>query len=329
MGTLYLTEQNAHLRKTSQRLVVEKDGEIVRELPSFKVERVVVFGNVQITTQALMFLLQQGIDTSLLSLHGQLYGRLVPAESKNIFLRLQQYRAYGDSSFRLTLSKELVRSKLTNGRRLLQRLSYGRDLDLAPWLEEIARHAKSVETAHSLASVRGYEGKGTATYFEGFGKLVKGFAFTGRTRRPPKDPVNSLLSFGYTLLAGEVFAALSAGGLDPYLGFFHEVHYGRAALCFDLCEEFRHLVVDSLVLDLINHQVLKPDDFTSEPETEGILLKPEARKLFLSNFEKKMTGIRKPGAGEEESFRLAIHHQVDELRKVLAGKTEYKGYRYG
>lgn len=328
MGTLYLCEQNSHLRKTSKRLVVEKDKKVLCELPAIKVDRVVVFGNVQITTQALNFLLKEGIDTALLSMRGKLYGRLVPAESKNIFLRLKQYHAYYDEAFKLKFSKELVVSKLKNGRRLLQRLSYGKECDTSKSLDEINRCVNQIDSCQSTKSLRGYEGQGTAAYFQGFGKLVKGFSFTGRNRRPPKDPVNSLLSFGYTLLTDEIFAALTAGGLDPYLGFFHEVHYGRASLCFDVCEEFRHLVVDGLVLDVINHQKIVETDFEKDEETGQMCLIPQAQKTFLSAFEQKMIDKRTTADGDNQSYRLAIHEQVNRLRKAIEGVSEYKGYRY-
>lgn len=327
MGTLYLCEQNAHLRKTSQRFEVEKDGKIVLELPAIKVDRVVVFGYVQLTTQAIDFLLQQGIETSFLSMRGKLYGHLVPAENKNIFLRLKQYQAYHDDSFRVAFAKELIRSKLKNGRRLLQRLGYSRNVDLQTSLTGMQQCAQQLDRCQSTKSIRGYEGQGTAHYFEGFAQLVQGFDFPGRNRRPPKDPVNSLLSFGYTLLAGEVFSALSAGGLDPYLGFFHEIHYGRASLCFDLCEEFRHLVVDGLVLDVVNHQKIQTDDFETHPDEEGIWLKPEAKKIFLAAFERKMQDER-TNQGEKQTYRLAIHKQVERLRKSIEGKEAYQGYPY-
>ncbi|MGI6456357.1 MAG: CRISPR-associated endonuclease Cas1 [bacterium] len=328
MGTLYLTEQNSYLRRTSQRLVVELNGETLAEIPAIKVERVLVFGNVQISTQALHLLLNQGIDTSLLSYHGKIYGRLVPVENKNIYLRLSQYKAYHDSAFRLCFAKNIVQGKLLNGRRLLQRLSYGRKMDMEPVLREMSRYAQAVQQCTDLDQVRGYEGKGTAAYFHGFGQLIKGFDFCGRNRRPPRDPVNSLLSFGYTLLAGEVLAALAAGGLDPYLGFFHEVKYGRTALCFDLCEEFRHLVVDGLVLDWVNHEKVKAEDFTEDPESKGLLLSPEMRKQFLAAFEKKMTELRKNTSNKSINYRKSIHDQVDCVRHAIQGNTEYTAYRY-
>lgn len=327
MGTLYLTEQNSHLRKTSQRLVVERNGETLLEIPAFKVERVVVFGNVQITTPALVYLLQQGIETTLISAHGKIQGRLTPVENKNVFLRLRQYQTYSDSSFRISFARELIRSKLANGRRFLQRLSYSRELDLTPCLSDIARYMESVQRADSLDSIRGYEGKGTAAYFQAFASLVKYMKFAGRNRRPPRDPVNSLLSFGYTLLAGEVFAALSSGSLDPYLGFFHELKYGRAALCFDLCEEFRHLVVDGLVLDLVNRKRIQEDDFSPDPESGGLLLNPEPRKIFLQAFEQKMLGSRKSGEGDSSSYRMALHGQVEKLRAAIEGKADYRGFQ--
>lgn len=327
MSTLYLTEQNSHLRKTSKRLIVESNGETKAEIPAFHINRVVIFGNVQVTTQALDFLLKENIDTAFLSTHGKLYGRLVPTENKNILLRLEQYKRYNDTTFRIEFAKEIVHRKLLNCRRFLQRMSYSRKLNISSTLNQIKTLAEQAKTSTQIDSIRGYEGKGTSYYFQSFGLLLNQFEFKSRVKRPPKDPVNSLLSFGYTLLANEIQSALSAGGIDPYLGFYHEVRYGMASLCFDICEEFRHIIVDALVLDVLNRNQLKHEDFFCDKETEKVLLHPEPRRKFLKAFDQKMSG-KTNGEKLGIDYRMVIHQQVEKIRNAIEDKQTYEGYQY-
>jgi CRISPR-associated protein Cas1 len=181
-----------------------------------------------------------------------------------------------------------------------------------------------VELAEDLDSVRGHEGEGSAAYFRAFGSLVKGdgFAFDKRVRRPPTDPVNALLSFGYTLLANDLHSAASAVGFDPYVGFLHADRYGRPSLALDLMEEFRSIIVDSVTLACLNKRILQPVDFDV-----GIgnvyTLKPEARKKFLQQYEeRKATEIKHPLFEYRVTYQRCFELQARLLAKYLQGEVE-------
>ena len=325
MATLFITEQGATLRKEANRLVVERHEERLLEIQDFKVERVVVFGNVQLTTQAMTFLVERGIHTAFLSTHGRLKARLIPLESKNSLLRIRQYERTRDRAFALSVAKAIVGAKIANSVELLrrhQRNHEGSDFSLeTSQLSFLNEEAAARETIDSL---RGIEGRAAAVYFQGFARaLRRTLQFTKRTRRPPQDPVNALLSFGYTLLYGEAIASLSSAGFDSYLGYYHSFRYGRCSLALDLMEEFRPLIVDRLVLKMVNLEVVKNDDFESDSNA-GVNLKPNARKRFFRDYETVMAGrfINK-AAGEETSLRRALHQQALVLQRAVIEGSPY------
>jgi CRISPR-associated protein Cas1 len=329
MATLFITEQGATLRKEANRLVVERDDVRLLEIHDFKVERVVIFGNVQITTQAMTFLVERGIDTTFLSLHGKLKARLVPIESKNSLLRVRQYELTHDSAFALSTAKAIVTAKINNCADLLKRHQRNHDgSDFRLELSQLSFLAEEAAARHSLDSLRGIEGQAAAVYFPGFGKaLRRNLQFTKRTRRPPRDPVNALLSFGYTLVYGEAIASLSSVGFDSYLGFYHSFHYGRCSLALDLMEEFRPLIVDRLVLKIINLEVVKSDDFETDPNT-GVNLKPGARKRFFREYETVMCDpFTSRVAGEQTSLRRALHQQAQALQRAVIEGSTYSPFR--
>jgi CRISP-associated protein Cas1 len=329
MATLFITEQGATLRKEANRLVVERDDVRLLEVHDFKVERVVVFGNVQLTSQAMAFLVERGIDTTFLSLHGKLKARLVPLESKNSLLRVHQYERTQDQAFALSIAKAIVTAKITNCVDLLkrhQRNHEGSNFGLQ--LSQLAFLTEEASARGSIDSLRGIEGQAAAVYFTAFAKaLRRQLQFTRRTRRPPRDPVNALLSFGYTLLYGEAIASLSSAGFDSYLGFYHLLRYGRCSLALDLMEEFRPLIVDRLVLKIINLEVVKPDDFETDPNT-GVNLKDGARKRFFREYETVMSDqFTNRVAGEQTSLRRALYQQTFALQRAVIEGTPYAPFR--
>ncbi|MEK6320468.1 MAG: CRISPR-associated endonuclease Cas1 [Acidobacteriota bacterium] len=329
MATLFITEQGATLRKEANRLVVERDDIRLLEIHDFKCERVVVFGNVQLTTQAMSFLVERGIDTTFLSLHGKLKARLAPLESKNSLLRVRQYERTLDPAFALSIAKAIVTAKINNCADLLKRHQRNHDgSDFRLELSQLAFLAEEAGHRRTVDSLRGIEGQAAAVYFPGFGKaLRRQLQFTKRTRRPPKDPVNALLSFGYTLLYGEAIAALACVGFDSYLGFLHSFHYGRCSLALDLMEEFRPLIVDRLVLKIINLEVVKPDDFETVPNT-GVNLNTGARKRFFREYETVMSDQFKNAVeGEQTSLRRALHQQALALQRAVIEGGAYTPFR--
>jgi CRISPR-associated protein Cas1 len=329
VATLYLSEQGTTLRKDHNRFVIERDGREVASIHEFKIERVVVFGNVQLTTSAMTFLMNSGIDTAFVSLYGKLKGRLAPIESKNVFLRTAQYDRSRDAAWTLRMARSFVEGKLRNGLEILNRQKRNHpELDVAKTETSVRSMLTRLNAAPTLDHVRGVEGHAAAQYYRSFGAMFRGgLRFEHRSRRPPKDPINSLLSFGYTLLYNEAVAAVTACGFDPYIGYLHALDYGRCSLALDLIEEFRALVVDRLTLNLANLNVIGPGDF-QENESGGLLLDDAPRKRFLSEYERLMTSEFKPDrGGEAMSLRKAIFGQAEALRRCVLENAPYVSFR--
>ena len=230
MSTLYVTQQDTVLRKTDERLKVTQKGTTLLDVPMLKVSQVVLFGRVTMTAATLQALLERQVPVSYLSQHGRYVGRIEPELSKNSLLRSMQYRAAFDSRATLALARQIVRGKLSNMRVLLQRAN--RDLDdraVSQAVDQIKTQIGALDTAPSLDSLRGLEGAGSAMYFGVFDTLLRpaDMRFAKRVRRPPTDPVNSLLSFGYALLVSDMQSAVNTVGFDPYQGYLHVEHYDR------------------------------------------------------------------------------------------------------
>lgn len=327
MSTLYLLEQGSKLEKESKRLVVKKDTKILIEIPEFKIERVLIFGNIQITTQAMKFLLESGIETSLFNIHGRLIGRLSPVQSKNVLLRFAQFEKAKDEDFKLLISKRIVEGKIKNSKALVQR--YMRNHPEAD-LEEVETALNScieeVDRKTRLSSLVGVEGRASAIYFQAFGKMLrKGLQFEARSRRPPLDPVNSLLSLGYSLITNEMFSVITSIGFDPYIGFLHGIEYGRPSLALDLIEEFRHSVIDRLTIELVNKDILTQEDF--EEREGGVYLKGEARKKYFFHYERRMLATFQDSIEKiEVSYRRVFYMQAQRFAKGLQERMTYKPF---
>jgi len=289
MSILYLIEQGACLRKASRRLIVEKDGVTLMEIPSFQVSSILIFGSVQITTQAINYLLDNGIDIGFLSQTGHLRGRLVSVASKNIFLRLAQYECSRNPEQKLELAKRFIRGKLTNQKTLLLRYQRNHtEVDFSKELDTLSQLIPSISQKKTVDSLMGVEGAGSGAYFRGYGRMIIGeFSFEQRRMHPSPDPVNALLSLGYTLMTNELASLAEAVGFDPFIGFLHGLRYGRQSLPLDLVEEFRHPVVDMLTLNLLNKRVLSPKDFVQQ-ENKGMYLTKDGLKKYLTAYEKRM-----------------------------------------
>jgi CRISPR-associated protein Cas1 len=326
MSTIYITQQGAVLRKVSERLKVTLKGEILLDIPLIKVSQVVIFGKASVTAATVATLLEKEIDVCYLTQHGRYIGRIIPAVSKNSLLRREQYRAAFDDKQTLNLGKGFVVGKLTNMRMFLMRSIREQNLP-----SECKQAEKRIETAlnnakkaKDLDQVRGHEGEGSAAYFAVFHHLIKPkeFTFEKRERRPPTDPVNALLSFGYTLLTNDMFAAVNIVGFDPYIGYLHADRYGRPSLPLDLIEEFRSVIVDRLVLKCINKQILTVSDFQEEM---GHIFKltDEARKRFLEQYEEqKQTEFTHPVLKQNITYHQSFEQQARFLAKTLQGELK-------
>lgn len=328
MATLYLTEQGSKLGKTSRRLVVEKDKQTLLEIPEFKVDRVLIYGNVQITTQAIAFLLGNGIETSFLTMQGRIKGRLTPIESKNILLRIKQYERYHDHSFRIKMGKSIVRAKIANSRTILMRFSRNHpEINLAKSKKRIEECMGKVENKDSVKSLMGIEGIVASVYFGAYGKMFRrGLQFEKRQKRPSRDPVNALLSFGYVLITNEMLSVLCSVGFEPYIGYLHGIDYGRPSLALDMIEEFRHPIIDRFTLYLVNNQILNENDF-EDKEEEGLYLKDDAKKTYFVQFEKYMNREVESNITEEKkSYRTLLKLQAHKLMDTILKDDPYEPY---
>lgn len=331
MSTLYLVQQGAKVTKDQGRFVVSAPKEAPIEIPTREVERLLVYGNVQLTTAVITDCLDHQIPVVFMSQLGDYKGHLWSAEYDDIRTELMQYQRLGDDGFRLAAARAIVAGKLTNSRQLLLRLNRKRQIPavvvaLTGLRQDIAR----AEQAETLEALRGHEGAAAARYFRALGLLIvnPAFTFTERNRRPPKDPVNSLLSFGYTLLFNNVLSLLLAEGLNPYLGNLHGSEKKQTFLAFDLVEEFRSPVVDSLVMRLINQKFLKPTDFTWPNAEGGIYLNDAARRPFLKQFEERLSlEVSHPDAQDPVSYRRVIQLQVRRYKQALLNDVPYAAFR--
>jgi CRISPR-associated protein Cas1 len=323
MKTLYVKEQGACIRRSGQRLLVYKGEQALETVRLRDLERLVLLGSIEISASALAALLESGIETVLLSFHGKFRGRLFPAEGRNVFLRLEQFRRYEDGAFRLKTARAIVAGKIRNARVVLQRHQRNHPSEaLLAAMAHLERSRESVAAQDSLDTLLGVEGNAARTYFAAFGGMVRSeFTFTTRSRRPPRDPVNALLSFGYTLLSTELTGATAAQGLDPYVGVLHELDYGRPSLALDLLEEFRQPVVDRLALSLINRMVLQRSHFDDRGEA-GVLLNDEGRIRFLDFYHRALETPFEEG-GASVTYRDLLLRQAGRMREALMTAGDY------
>lgn len=324
MSTLYITQQDSVLRKLDERLQVTHQKETLLDIPLIKVSQVVLFGRVTVTAATVETLMEHGIGLCYLSEHGRYIGRLEPEFSKNSLLRVDQYRAAFDDRRKLEIARRFVIGKLANMRVLLLRANREQESrELAMPIDRLKDAERAAEVSPDLDPLRGHEGEGSAAYFSVFGELIKqDFTFPGRVRRPPTDPVNAMLSFGYTLLYNDIHSALNIVGFDPYVGYLHADRYGRANLALDLMEEFRSLIVDSVVLVCVNKRIIQKDDFVVEIG-EAHRLKDDARRRFLLQYEeRKNTEFKHPVFGYRMTYQRCFELQARLLAKHIQGEIE-------
>lgn len=323
MATLYLSEQQSIVKKRDEYLVVQYPGPEKRkiEVPLIKISQVVVSGDVTLTTPALHMLLESGIEVCFLSMYGQFRGRLSPPVAKNALLRREQFKASYDPQRAILVAQACVQGKLENMRTMLLRANRQlQDSAISEATVTMQQMIRQAPQATSIGSLMGMEGNGSAAYFNVFGKLLRGsMTFTRRRRRPPTDPVNAMLSLGYTLLQHQVASAIQVVGFDPYVGYLHQPRYGRPALALDLMEEFRPIITDSVVLNIVNHRILTEQDF--KEELGVVYLKPDARKKFYGKFEERLQEeLQHPYFNYKTEYRRCIELQARLLGKWLTGE---------
>lgn len=326
---LYVQSWGATLGLDHEEIVVRTESEPTRRVRLIDTSRVVILGNATLSAQLLKELAARDVPVSYHSFGGWLYGSFTPASGKNVMARIAQHGAARDPAQSLRLARCFVAGKIRNSRVLLRRNGEGVE---AARLERLRELAEEAEEAPDLQVLMGLEGLAARLYFERFSAMLKGtwrerFDWQGRNRRPPKDPVNALLSFAYACLSRELTNITGGIGLDPYVGFLHQPRFGRPSLALDLMEEVRPIIADSVVINALNNEVVQPKDFL-ERHT-GVALTKEGRAAFLGVLERRMDEeATHPVLNIRLSYRRILEVQARLLCKVLTGELErYPGLR--
>ena len=324
---MYVVAQGGVVGKSGDTLTVKVKGKTAAKARLLDVSSLSIFGNAQVTAQATRELLERGIPICHFTYGGWLKGVTWGMAHKNVELRMHQFRMASDQSASLVIAREMVTAKLRNSRVMLRR---NHPQPPATALEEIKRLTAMVETADSFGTLLGIEGAAARVYFAHFGGMIKAgisaFDFRTRNRRPPKDPVNAVLSFLYSMLMRQAMVSAMAVGFDPYMGFYHQPKYGRPALALDLAEEFRPLIADSAALTLFNNAELKENDFIRRGG--AVSLTQEGRKAVIRAFERRMdTLITHPLFQYSISYRRIMEVQARLLGRHLLGELKkYPGF---
>ena len=333
---LYLSTPGLRVGRNDEVLEIKQEKSLLDEVRINDVSHVALFGNVQITTQAVQTLCELEVPVTYFSMGGWFYGVTRGYELKNVFLRIEQFRLAREPATCLRLARQFVHGKIRNHRTMLMR----NHLEAPPaTLLKLKQCADAALRAESIESLLGTEGGAAAAYFEQFSGMIKvagdlddqlpgaevptqqvfNFNFAGRNRRPPTDPVNALLSLAYSLLAKDCLLAVLAVGFDPYVGFYHQPRFGRPALALDLMEEFRPLIAESAVLSCINNRVVSEGDFVRAGQ--AVNLTPAGRKRFFHAYEQRMNSLlTHPIFDYKVSYRRALELQARMLAKTLTAE---------
>lgn len=321
-NTLYITTQGTYLHKERETLVVEQDRKKVAQLPIHSIGHIFCFGNVLVSPFLLEFCGEYGVNLAFFTENGRFLGWFVGRQSGNVLLRRAQYRQSENNP--IPIARNIIAAKIQASKRVLQRQirNHGENEAVQAAIAALNASLQQLKRADSLDNIRGIEGDAAARYFGVFGHLLaekSDLTFDGRNRRPPRDGVNALLSFLYSILGKDISGALQGVGLDPQVGFLHADRSGRDSLAQDILEEFRAWWVDRMVLSLINRGQIKAQDFTQEA-SGAVNIKADARKLIFQTLQsKKQEKIVHPFLQEEVAIGLLPHIQAMLLTRHLRG----------
>lgn len=328
---LYVTGYQLSIGKSGERLQVKEKGKVIQEARFNEISQVNLFGPMSMSGAAVQALCYAEKPLAHFSMGGWFYGMTTGLGLKNVFLRREQFRRADDELFCVTLARDLVSTKIRNQRTLLQRNHVEPPAII---LDRLKRLANQAQEAGSLESLLGVEGSAAAAYFGAFAGMIKTedadglqvFDFTTRNRRPPRDPVNALLSFAYSLLTRDLTIVCHAVGFDPFVGFYHQPRFGRAALALDLMEGFRPLVADSAVLSALNTRMVSPDDFIRAGD--AVTMSQRGRTGFIRAYEQRMDQlVTHPVFGYRISYRRVLEVQVRLLARYISGEIpSYPGF---
>ena len=328
LNTLYITTPESYLSKDGMNVVVSVKQKEVFRISVLNIEGIVTFGYMGASPGLMKLCSDNGISLTFLSPQGRFISRMQGPTKGNVLLRTKQYRLAEDKDFAMHISRLFIAGKIQNYRNILQR--FNRDNGGNPVVENVVTKLdyskRQVLKTNDFDELRGVEGEAANAYFSSFPQLILNkkdvFCFTERNRRPPKDAVNAMLSFVYTLIANEMAAALESVGLDPYVGFLHVLRPGRVSLALDMMEELRAYLGDRLVLSLINRRQISERDFLRQGD-ESVLMTDDCRKLLLTSWQaRKKELITHPYLNEKIPIGLLPYVQAMLLARFIRGEID-------
>ncbi|OCA02212.1 type I-C CRISPR-associated endonuclease Cas1c [Akkermansia glycaniphila] len=328
LNTLYVTREGVWLAKDGETVSIIDHGSSLMRVPLHNLESIITMGwDIGVSPQLLAACAASGIRLSFCDPNGRFLAAATGFTPGNVLLRRAQYRCADQPEAALNIAREMIAAKILNARHVLLRVDRDRSgINLEPVISSLAYSVQAARKARDAAELLGIEGNAADAYFSAFPTAIAhddpAFIFCGRSRRPPRDSVNALMSFVYALLAHDCRSALESCGLDAAVGVLHRDRPGRPGLALDLMEEFRAVLDDRLVLTLINRRQIKPGDFTRE-ESGAVFLKEESRKIVLSAWqERKKETIMHPVIGEKITIGLLPHIQARLLARHLRGDVD-------
>lgn len=316
MSYLYVCEQGATIGIAENRFQVKyKDG-MLKSVPAETLEVIEVFGKIQITTQCMTECLKRGINILFYSTNGAYFGRLISTSHVNVQRQRKQADIWKNEPFKLAFSQKIIDAKIRNQIVILRRYARSCCRNIDRSVVEMQNMHKKVLLAKSIEQVMGYEGTAAKVYFKVLGELINPeFAFSGRSRRPPMDPFNSMISLGYSIIMNELYGKIEGKGLNPYFGIMHKDREKHPTLASDLMEEWRAVLIDSTALSMLNGHELCPEDFYSGIEQPGVFLEKDAFRKYVKKLEVKFRTQNRylSYVDYSVSFRKALDLQINQF----------------
>lgn len=331
LNTLYILSEDVYLSLDGENVVANREKEVLARYPLHTLQSIVSFSYAGLSPALMGACVERGVAVALCSPRGKFLARVCGGIDGNVLLRREQYRAADSEEQSCRIARCMIFGKLYNSRRNIERTRRDHAVRVdEPMLSQAAADIKALLpqalAASSLDFLRGLEGNAAKSYFDVLDEMILNgkptFSFSGRSRRPPLDPVNALLSFAYSILAHDCASALEAAGLDPYVGFLHRDRPGRTSLALDLMEELRPCMADRFVLTLINNRVVNEKDFIRQ-DSGAVLLTDDGRRKFFSAWqEKKREQLKHPYLEEKLQWGMIPYVQAQLLARLLRGDLD-------
>lgn len=310
MSNIYVYEQGSIITINENRLIITKVNKEIESIPIELIDGVMIFGNIQVSTQSIHKLLSKGINITYLSKKGYNFGRLENSNKVNIERQRLQFKKSEDIFYSLEISKKFIEGKIRNQRTILLRANKQlKNKEIKEKIELMKRYIAKIEYVNDIESLMGMEGFCAKIYFDSLNYILnEEYRFKNRSKRPPRDPFNSIISFGYALLYNEVFNILGSKGLNPYVAFLHKDRNKHAALCSDIMEEFRPILIDTLSIYLLNNDKIIKEDFIFNVKNNSVLLNKDGVSKVVSEFEKRIL--------QEVSYVKEVNYKMN-FREII------------